>query len=237
MPSWKGVALMRVRTVLALALTAAVSGGVALASPRGASSPATIRIEGLTKTLLLARHVQTGSGWITKYGAPKGKCPAHSVQGALDRATQGRWKGSWNTQFNEYFITSILGEKPSGHDFWEIFVNNKAATKGACDLKLQRGERLLFADEDGKQNPAAMKASARAADRTPFTVRLVGYSAHGNAKPLAGVKITGNGIQAVRTNSSGAAKVTDKHLGRLVLRASPTGYIRSEAIVHVYAHH
>jgi hypothetical protein len=224
---------MRVRTVLALALAAAVPAGVALASPRAGSPPVSIRIEGLHKTLILPKQVRTGSGWITKYGAPKGKCPARSVQGALDVATHGHWKGTWSTQYNEYFVTSILGEKPSGHDFWEIFVNNKAANKGACDLKPQRGEELLFADTDGKHNPSALDVIGRSADGSSFLVKLVGYNAQGRSKPLAGVRITGNGIHSATTNAHGRAEITDHHSGRLVLRASPSGYIRSETTAHV----
>jgi hypothetical protein len=224
---------MKVRIVLALAAVTAVSGGAALANPGAASPSVTIRIEGSNKTLVLPRQVRAGSGSITKYGAPNGKCPAQSIQGALNRATHGQWKGTWSSQFSEYFITSILGEKPSGHNFWEIFVNDKAASKGACDLKLQRGERIVFADSDGKQTPAALRAQACVAPGSKFKVKLVGYSSGGQSKPLAGVKVTGNGIKPASTNRTGVAKLTAGHQGKLVLRASPPGYIRAEAVVPV----
>lgn len=235
---------MRRTIVLVLtgtAVVAAVQGG-ALAAPRhsaSTSSPsATIRIEGSKKTLLLSKQVRPGSGWITKYGAPKGKCSGSSVQGALDRATHGQWTGSWNTQFNEYFVTSILGEKPpSSHDFWEIFINNKAATKGACDLKVQGAEQILFADTDGKQTPSALAVIGQYVNKSTgadkLLVRLIGYTAHGTTKPLAGVQITGNGIHPATTNAHGEAQVTDHHTGTLILRAAPKGYIRSETTVHV----
>jgi hypothetical protein len=255
MPSWKGVAMMRRRTVLALAGASAIAvaaggGAIALAAPAKLAAPAapaglastsspsaTIRIEGSKKTLVPPRTVRTGSGSITKYGAPKGKCPAQSLQGALNRATHGNWKGTWYGQYNEYLITSILGEKPSGHNFWEIFINNNAATKGACDLKFQKGEKIVFADTDGKHTPASLKAPRGAAPNSSFTVRLLGYSSSGKSTPLAGVKITGRGIQAVRTDASGVAQVVTRGAGRLVLRAAPRGYIRTEAVVQVVASH
>jgi hypothetical protein len=224
---------MRVRIVLVLAAIAALTGGVALASSGAKHPPVAIRIEGSNKTLVLPTRLRTRSGWITKSGAPKGKCPASSVQGALSAATHGHWKGTWYSQYNEYLITSILGEKPSGHDFWEIFVNNKAAVKGACDLRLRRGEQIVFADTDGKHGPAALKAPASAAAGSSFTVKLLGYDAHGTSKPLAGVRITGHGIHPVTTDSQGEAKVTGEQSGRLVLRSSPAGYIRAEVVVHV----
>ena len=41
-------------------------------------------------------------------------------------------------------MTSILGVKPTGSDFWESIVNGKPASKGVCDIKLHAGEKLLF---------------------------------------------------------------------------------------------
>ena len=231
---------MRRTIVLVLTGTAvmavAVSGGAqAGAAVRTAShgTVVTIRIEGAKKTLQLASVIKSDTGSITKYGAPKGKCPGRSAQGALDAATGGRWKGTWYSQYNEYLITSILGEKPSGHNFWEIFLGHTAATKGACDLPLRSGEQLLFADTSGKEQPSALTAPSSATAGTAFSVKLVGYSSKGDARPLSGVRITGNGITGTKTNSRGVAKVTAQSAGKPVLKAAPTGYIRSEAVVYV----
>ena len=232
---------MRRTIVLVLTGAAVVAGlvqGGALAAPRhdaGTSSPSvSIRIEGSKRTLVPTNLVQIGSGWITRYGAPKGKCPRHSVQGALIRATHGQWKGTWNKQFGEYFISSILGEKPSGHNFWEIFVNYKAASKGACDLKLTRGEQILFADTNGKRHPSALNVigrSERSASGVTFKLLVTGFNAHGTGKPLAGVQVNGGGIHSAPTNAHGQVDVTDNHPGPLLLRAAPKGYIRSETEV------
>jgi len=233
---------MRRTIVLALtgttAMAAAAGGALAVShAPRANGPEVTLRIEGVKKTLLAPERVRTSSGWITKYGAPRGKCPATSAQGALDMATHGHWKGTWYSQYNEYLITSIRGEKPSGNDFWEIFVNNRPSPKGACALKLHRGDQLLFADTDGKHYPAALTAPERVTAGNSFTVRLLGFAAHGKSKPLAGIKITGNGTQTIKTNSAGQATVTTQRSGKLVLGASPAGYIRTEAVVHVDNRH
>jgi hypothetical protein len=214
---------------------------VALAAKSGAhKKPArgpavTIRIEGIKKTLLLPTVVRAHGGFITRFGAPPKACPASTAQGALDVATHGKWAGKWEAQFNEYFITSILGEKPKGSDFWEIFVGNKSANLGACDLKLHPGEQLLFADESGSLNPSGVLAPRTAIKGKPFNAKVVGYTAGGKAVPLGGVLLTGNGIKAVKTNSHGVATITDAHAGVLVLRAAPSKYLRSEAIVHLAA--
>ena len=42
------------------------------------------------------------------------------------------------------FLTSILGVKPTGSDYWGVYVNGKLASTGACGIKLRSGEKLLF---------------------------------------------------------------------------------------------
>ena len=234
-PSRKGVALMNRRFLLtttgALALAAALSG-VALGA--GSSPPVSVRVEGVKKTLLLPTTVHAPSGWITKYGAKTGQCSAQSAQGALDAATNGKWVGKWYSSYHEYLITSILGEKSPGGSYWEIFVNNKSANVGACDIKLQRGQQLLFADTNSTTYPSQLMATVAG---NTVTVKLLGYSASGSSKPLPHVQITGNGVQAVKTNSKGMAQITAKGPGTLTLRASPKGYIRSERVVQVQHPH
>ncbi|MFL5823803.1 MAG: DUF4430 domain-containing protein [Solirubrobacteraceae bacterium] len=239
--------LLALAGTIALAVSVALAGTLAgtlaeagtlaqraLAAGSASGPPVTIRIEGSSKTLLIPTRVRTHSGSITKYGAPKGKCPAHSAQGALDVATHGRWHGKWYDSYNEYFISSILGEKPpSTSDFWDIFVNNKPSSVGACDVTLHRGDQLVFADTSGKEGVSALRAPHTAIAGRSFRVKLLGYSTKGQSTPLRGVRITGNGITPVRTNRSGVAHVLKQNPGVLVLRAAPEGYVRTEAVVHL----
>jgi hypothetical protein len=87
-------------------------------------------------------HGEKGS--ITKGGTPKGKCPGNSAAGALDAATHGKWSGKYFSSFSDIEVTSILGVKAPGSDFWELVVNGKPASKGVCAVKLRPGEKLLF---------------------------------------------------------------------------------------------
>jgi hypothetical protein len=207
--------------VLALVPGAVAAGGTTV----------TVRVEGLKRTLLLPKTVTTHSGWITKYGAPKGDCSAKSAQGALDVATRHRWVGTWSTQFGpEYEITSILGEAHSfsSKDFWDIFVNNVPAPAGACELKLHPGEQLLFAavPDSGQEFPLALQAPRSATVGHSFTVKVVSFKG-GKTKPLAGARVTGTGIKSAVTNKRGLATIVDGHLGALVLHAAKQGYIRA----------
>ena len=121
---------------------AVAASGVAFAA--GSGPAVTVQIKSQTKTLLKATSAHGEKGWITKDGTPKGKCPGASALGALDQATHGRWAGRYFSSVGSVFVTSIDGVKPSGSDFWGVYVNGKLASTGACGVKLKSGEKLLF---------------------------------------------------------------------------------------------
>ncbi len=134
----KFLAAMSAAVVLAAAMS-----GAALAA--GSTGPAVkVQVKGLTKTLLGTTTVRGQAGWITKGGTPTGKCSGSSAAGALNAATRGRWAGTWSASVGGIFVTSILGVKPKGNDYWDFVVNGKAAAKGVCGIKLRAGQTLLF---------------------------------------------------------------------------------------------
>jgi hypothetical protein len=209
------------------------------AAAHAAGAPkVTVRVEGVKKTLLLPTTVQTHSGSITKYGAPKGGCPAQSGQGALDVATHHRWAGKWSTEFGpEYEITSILGETHSftSKEYWEIFVNNVAASVGACQLHLHAGEKLLFAavPASGTAYPLALETPTSATTGRTFKVKVVYFNGKGIAKPLSGATVSVAGHSG-KTNTHGIVPLTPSHAGTFVLDAAHAGYVRAAPVtVHV----
>jgi hypothetical protein len=214
-----------------VALLVALAVGVASAA---SDTTVTVRVEGLSRTLLPPANAKVGSGWITRYGAPKGACPEDTVQGALDLATHHNWRGTWSTQYGpEYEITSILGETHAfalHKPFWEIFVDHVAASAGACELKLHRGEQVLFAavPSRGFEYPLALTAPRTATVGQAFTVKVVWFNAKGKARPLAGAKVDGK-----LTDSSGTVQITPTAAGTLTVRATKSGYIRDAVTVHV----
>jgi hypothetical protein len=217
-----------------------VAGATALvavlvvAAVAAASAPkVTIRIEGGKRTLLATTTVQApSSGSITKNGAPKGKCPADSAAGVLNAATKGNWSGSWSSKYGDYLITKILGDTESGtKSYWEILVDNVAASTGACEIKLHPGDRLLFAAVPltGTGYPLVTKAPAKAKAGKPLSVKVDYYNGKGAAKPLAGATVKGAGASST-TNAKGIARLTDAHAGTITVKASKTGYIRAGAV-------
>jgi hypothetical protein len=133
---------------MTLALATAQVATATAAAPHASAAAApkvTITIQGRTKTLLATKTVQTTSGWITRGGAPTGKCSAESAQGALNVATHGDWKGKWYASYHEYLITGILGDNETTKKYyWGFYVNGKSASKGACDVELKTGDKLIF---------------------------------------------------------------------------------------------
>ena len=109
---------------------ALAASGVAVAAA-GTGPAVSVSVKSLTKTLLPPTSVHGETGWITTGATPHGKCSGNSAAGALDSATHGKWAGKYYASVGGIFVTSILGVKPSGTDFWEVVVNGKPASTGS----------------------------------------------------------------------------------------------------------
>ena len=129
-----------------LVLALGVIAPIALGSHRSHSKGTTVTVEikSLTKTLLKPTAVHGEKGSITKGGTPSGTCSGQSGAGALDAATHGNWTGKYYSSLKDIFVQSILGVKPTGKDYWGIYVNGKTSQTGICHIKLTAGEKLLF---------------------------------------------------------------------------------------------
>jgi hypothetical protein len=220
---------MTPRSILALGgatLALAVAPGAALAGQK-----VSVRIEGATHTLQAARTVTTPAGSITRFGAPAGACPGASALGALDAATHGKWKGTFYASYNDYLIGSVLGDTPKTMTgYWGIWVDNRYATTGACEIKLKPADRILFAVDSVKkhEHPLGIIAPRTATAGKPFTLKVVSYSDKGKASPLAGAHVTGAGLNLV-TGKHGTAAVAPGAATELTYTATDSGYIRSAA--------
>jgi hypothetical protein len=135
---------MNRRTFLSFAGALAAAAALASAAVASSGPAVTVKVRAPNKTLLSPTSVHGGKGWITKGGTPRGKCSAASAAGALNNATHSKWDGKYYSSVGGIFITSILGYKPKGSHYWEVFVNGHSSSKGICAIKLVRGERLLF---------------------------------------------------------------------------------------------
>jgi hypothetical protein len=221
--------MKRIRILAAVGAPMAVAA--VLAAPAlGAGTKVSFRVEGASKTLLPATTVAVPTtGSITKGGTPKGSCPqAGTAAGAFNVATHGDWTGkdfSFGIEVN-----SILGESVNNSSrYWELFDNDHVANVGICDLKVKRGDQLLFASVPtrGKQYPIVLKAPSKATVGKPFAVKAFYFRGASDATtPLPGVAFTG--VKGT-TNVKGVAIVTASKAGKLSLVGSKLGQIRSAA--------
>ena len=119
--------------------------------------------------------------------------PSTSAAGALDAATKGDWGGTYSSSLGELALTSIKGENwpfSQVRYYWAIWVNNRYAEKGMCQIKLRRGDQVLFAADSEKhpEHPLGLSAPAKAKRGRSFQVKVVWYSDSGKAKGLKGVQ-------------------------------------------------
>ena len=225
------------RHVLASAVpvaVAAVCAGPALAT----GSKVSVRVEGISKTLLPARTVTApSSGSITKGSTPSGECPATSAAGALSAATHGNWNGTYSSGLG-IEVTNILGTTAlyAHGNYWEFFVDDRVATEGVCDTTLKPGEQLLFAQVPAKgkaELPIVVSAPKTVTAGTPFDVKTFTYTGKGNASsPVTAARFTGDGtaVKATRTSTRGTWRLSEAKPGAERLIVSAKGDIRSAVV-------
>lgn len=225
---------MKFRRILALGGAVAVLGLLGAASAFAAGTRVSVRVEGLRHTLLRATSVRTPtSGSITKAHMPPGVCPADSAAGAFNRATRGRWGGTYSSGLG-IEVDTVLGEthkySPHGY-YWGIWVNDRFAQAGLCDLRLHRGDRLLLAPAPatGTISPIIVSVPRHVARGHRFTLRAWYINAKGHRTPLAGAAVNGRG----RTNAHGKLTLRARRAGRDQLRVTHRGFVRDEATVTV----
>jgi hypothetical protein len=218
-----------------LGLCAGLIAGLIVASPAlAAPATVTVRVEGAASTLVDSARVTTTAAPVSKAGHD---CSGTSAGGALDRATAGNWEAGYFDGIGHY-VTSILGEAPSGTGFWSLWINHKLSDLGACAAEMQEGDEVLFVpstcdDFDAQNNvcrdqvlPLGLTAPATATVGSTAQVTVVRYDQKGATAPVAGASVGG-----ATTDAAGHATVSFPAAGKVALKASKPGFARSESEV------
>lgn len=230
-------------------MLALVALALAGAQAAFAGSTVTVRVEGLTRTLLPPTEVTTNSTPVIKDGNSAHSCSGTSAAGALQIATGGSWGGAWFESFHGYSAETILGEAhafepgAAANYFWSYWLAGKASSAGICEGELQAGESILFFPECFSEtgacppppNPLAVSAPAVAERGQPVTVSVTSYAnASGTASPAVGATVAGGGAGAT-TDASGHAMLTIPQTGSIQLQVTAPGSVRTETTVCVHA--
>jgi hypothetical protein len=205
--------MFRRRTLALISATVAL-----LIIPTGAlaaGTTVTVRVEGAKRTLLAPTVVHTHGGSITRFGAPKGACPATRAVGAVQLATKGHWGGSYSSSFGLELV-SLFGER---YPF---------ASQGICGQSLKKGDTLLFAPapNTGDVFPTAIRAPHTGTTTSPFKLRVVYYTKAGKAKPLANARVS-DGKSTAISNATGYVTVHAANAGKYRFTATEKGYVRA----------
>jgi hypothetical protein len=231
------------------ALLAGALLSLVLASAAHAAAPATVtvRVEGVSQTLLAPTTVTTNSTPVGKDGNPAHTCAGGSAAGALELATSGNWGGEWFESFG-YSAETILGEAhvfepgAAANYFWSYWLDGKASSVGICEGELESGQSILFFPECFSEvsacppppNPLDIDAPSIAEAGSPFTVTVTSHdNVSGAASPAAGATVSDGGVQAT-TDASGHATLALSSTGTQLLRVTAPNSVRSEASVCVH---
>jgi hypothetical protein len=231
-------------SILAVPLAGQASNG----KPGGSSGvQASVRVEGLSKTLLPETTVNAKPKTIDKDGKPADVCEGASGAVALEDATHGDWVAGAFFSGLGYSVEGIEGESYSftSSYYWSFWVDNKPATTGVC-AALHAKEKLLFFPQCSQESAAScpqgmfdpvvllVKSPAKkahAGKAVAFSV-LALANLTGKPAPGAGVKLAGGGHSAI-TNASGKAKLTFAKAGSYKVVASAPNSVRDEITVKV----
>ncbi len=233
-----------------LALCAVPLSLVAFAPAVHAAGPATatVRVEGVSQTLVPPTEVTTTTAAVIRDGNSEHSCSGTSALGALQLATSGNWNGTWFGGLG-YSVETIAGEShqfeegAAANFFWSFWLDNKPATTGLCEAELQPGESVLlfpdcFSESGGcppPPNPLGIAAPTTAQAGSPFTVTVTSYAnASGAASPAAGATVSGGGVSAI-ADAGGHATLSLPNAGVVTLQASAPASVRTESNVCVHA--
>jgi hypothetical protein len=190
-----------------------------------------VRIEGASATLLAQTPVQTTNATEVK-GNP---CSGSSVGGALDVATQGNWSGKYFQSFHDYEVGTILGETPTGNNFWTLWVNGISSSTGACSTQLHPSDHVLWFDciatvtFSCMNNPLSLRGPVAVQVGHPTTVSVGQLDGAGHSTPFGGASVTGGGVAAV-TDGSGNATIMPRNPGLLTVQAAASGATPSDPV-------
>ena len=215
-----------------------VSGVAATSAVAAGPIKAKIRVEGAKKTLVPTRTVELADAPIIKDGNPAHSCAGQTALGALQAGTGGDWTGTWFEGLG-YSADSIMGFKPAGSDYFELWVDHKLSPVGLCSANLKAGDSVLLFDQHCTYDP---KLQACPHPETPLGIRaprtlkkghvgtlhVVDYSAKGKATPEAGATVYANGHKLGKTDRHGAVTFKGTTRGRADVYATEKGHARSE---------
>ncbi|KZT38606.1 hypothetical protein SISSUDRAFT_986036 [Sistotremastrum suecicum HHB10207 ss-3] len=195
-----------------------------------------IRIEGESSTIFEGdvftspREITTASGGThecdgTNAGqnAVAGPTCTTALDSASGSQTDFTYDGTFDADFDDYFITRIAGDSQNDIQFWGLLLNFQFTPVGGCQQEVAVGDAVLWAFD---------------AFSKTFFLRLTGPSVATLGVPttftvtdgMTGIPIAGATIGSDVSDASGHVVITFSSGGKFTLKAEEPNSIRSNAL-------
>lgn len=218
-----------------IAALAAVSAAIGCAPAYAAPTTVNVRVEGLRHTIYDAT-VSTTAHAIAKDSSGSHPCdgtnggansaPGPTATGALDDASRDggfAWSGSWSSSFQDFLVNQIGPDAGTASRFWLVAVNYQPLQVGGCQYEVKPGDQVLWYYGSGEKYLLTLSGPHRAVAGHAFRVKVLDGT---SGKPVADAR-----VGRARTNANGVAHVVVRHAGRVRLRATLPGSLRSAPLV------
>ncbi|KAL0576841.1 hypothetical protein V5O48_005138 [Marasmius crinis-equi] len=203
-----------------------------------------LRIEGAQKTIFEGRILTFGHRITTPSGGTH-KCdgtnndanpkPGPTCTTALFDAGKIHgfdFDGTFDTTFDDYFITSIGGDAQTSTQFWGLLVNYQFAPTGGCQSQVSSADEILWAfDAFSKNHFLKLEAPITVKKGTSAQLKVTDGM---TGAPVSGATVEemhGSNTAAIGTSTDdGYISVDFPHVGVYTFKASKDDSIRSNGV-------
>ncbi|MCJ1282271.1 hypothetical protein MMC26_001594 [Xylographa opegraphella] len=154
--------------------------------------------------------------------------PGNTCTDALDAASKllrFPFDGTYDAEFQDFFITSIGGTTETATEFWGLLLNYQFTPVGGCQQEVKPGDHVLWAF-NAFNAAYFLKAEPEVVAILPGKSAVVTVTDGTTGVPVAGAEFAGQ-----LTNAQGQVTVTGKKPGVNVYKATRSDSIRSNAVV------
>ncbi|CAE6451750.1 unnamed protein product [Rhizoctonia solani] len=137
------------------------------------------------------------------------------------------WDGTWDSNFEDYFVTRIGGTSQTSSQFWGVLLNWQFIPVGGCQQQVAADDTILWAfDAFSKTHFLKLDGPSTAKVGVPVQVHVTDGSSEG---AISGASIAG--YPSSISDSNGHATVTFTSAGTKRIKAQRSDSLRSNALV------
>ncbi|KAF8724870.1 hypothetical protein RHS02_08486, partial [Rhizoctonia solani] len=136
------------------------------------------------------------------------------------------WDGTWDSNFEDYFVTRIGGTSQKSSQFWGLLLNWQFTPVGGCQQQVAAGDTILWAfDAFGKAFFLKLDGPSTAKVGVPVQVRVTDGPSE---QVISGASIAG--YPSSISDSNGYTTVTFTSAGTKKIKAQRSDSLRSNAL-------